>query len=92
MAHAIVKDLDNSRSPGKSVRSVCIAEISNVPDKLETVIKDQRSGKVLTFRLQPEFQTKYLDTPEDRQAAAARDVLSLPDSAIFTIGEAAAKP
>ena len=61
-------------------------------DKFETVIQDNRSGKMLIFRLQPEFLTKYLDTPEDRQAAAARDVLTQPDSAIFAIRELKVTP
>jgi formylmethanofuran dehydrogenase subunit E len=76
---------------GVSAGKLNLRLLETTPDKLETVIKDNRSGKILSFRLRPEFLSKYLDTPEARQAAAARDVLKLPDSAIFTIKEAAIK-
>lgn len=72
---------------GVSAGKLNLRLLETTPDKLETVIRDNRSGKILSFRLRPEFLSKYLDTPEDRQAAAARDVLKLPDSAIFTIKE-----
>jgi len=77
---------------GVSAGKLNLRLVETTPANLETVIKDSHSGKVLSFRLRPEFLSKYLDIPEDRQAAAARDVLNLPDSAIFTIKEAAAKP
>jgi len=35
----------------------------------------------------PEFLAKYLDTPTERQASAAREVLKSPDSALFTVEE-----
>jgi formylmethanofuran dehydrogenase subunit E len=74
---------------GVSAGKLNLRLVETSPDKLETVIRDKRSGKILSFRLRPEFLSKYLDTPEDRQAEAAREVLRLPDSAIFTIKEAA---
>ncbi len=72
---------------GVSAGKLNLRLVETTPDKLETVIRDNRSGKILSFRLRPEFLSKYLDTPEDRQAAAARDVLKLPDGAIFTVKE-----
>jgi len=54
-------------------------------DKMETVIRDKQSGKVLHFRLRPDFLSRFLDVPEERQKEAAREVLKLPDSAIFTV-------
>jgi formylmethanofuran dehydrogenase subunit E len=74
---------------GVSAGKLNLRLVETTPDKLETIMKDKRSGKVLSFRLRPEFLSKYLDTPDDRQAAAARDVLKLPDSAIFTVKETA---
>jgi formylmethanofuran dehydrogenase subunit E len=73
---------------GVSVGKLNLRLAETTPDKVETVIKDSRSGKVLLFRLRPEFLSKYLNIPEDRQAGAARELMSLPDSAIFTIQEA----
>jgi hypothetical protein len=52
----------------------------------------RRSGKVLTSHLQPEFPSKYLNIPRDRQAAAAREVLGLSDSNIFIVQENPQKP
>jgi formylmethanofuran dehydrogenase subunit E len=72
---------------GVSAGKLSLHLVETTPDKLETTIQDKRSGKILAFRLRPEFLSKYLDTPEDRQPAAAREVLKLPDSAIFTIKE-----
>lgn len=77
---------------GVSTGKLNLRLMETTPDKLETVIKDNRSCKVLIFRLKPEFLAKYLDTPEERQAAVARDVLGMPDSAIFTIQAGPAKP
>ncbi len=56
-------------------------------DQLETVVWDKHSRRHLYFNLQPSFLTKYLDTPKERQASAAREVLNLPDDAIFTMRE-----
>lgn len=61
-------------------------------DHFETVVWDKRSGKVLDFRMQPEFLAKYRDMPRERQASAAREVLKLPDSAIFTVRESEKTP
>ncbi len=77
---------------GVSAGKLNLRLVETTPDKLETVILDNRSGKTLSFRLHPEFLSKYLNTPEDRQVAAAGDVLKLPDSGIFTVKEIAKKP
>jgi hypothetical protein len=62
-----------------------LVEVS--PDKLETVIWDKHTGKVLYFHLQQEFLSRYLNTPRERQATAAHEALNLPDQAIFTVRE-----
>jgi formylmethanofuran dehydrogenase subunit E len=54
---------------------------------LETVVRDKKTGRTLVFRLAPGFLQKYLDTPREHQASAAREVLTLPDSSIFSIEE-----
>lgn len=54
-------------------------------DRLETVVSDKRSGEILSFHLQPAFLAKYLDTPDERQSNAAREVLRLSDSRIFVV-------
>jgi formylmethanofuran dehydrogenase subunit E len=77
---------------GVSAGKLNLRLVETTPDKLETVIRDNRSGKALSFRLRPEFLSRYLDIPEDRQASAAREVLALPDNAIFTVQEKEKKP
>lgn len=52
---------------------------------METVIHDKQSGKVLYFRLRKDFLSRFLEVPEDRQKQAVREVLKMPDSAIFTV-------
>jgi len=77
---------------GVSVGKLNLRLVETSPEKLETVIRDKRSGRTLSFRLRPDFLSKYLDLPEDRQAAAARELLKLPDSAIFTMRQIAKQP
>jgi formylmethanofuran dehydrogenase subunit E len=70
---------------GVSAGKLNLRLVEATPEKLETVIWDKHSGKVLSFRLRPEFLSKYLDIPEDRQPETAREVLKLPDDAIFMV-------
>ncbi len=72
---------------GVSIGKLNLHLVEASPDHLETVIWDKHSGKRLYFHIQPDFLKKYLDTPYNRQASAAREVLSLPDVAIFTVKE-----
>ena len=59
--------------------------IVEVPvEQTETIIRDNHTGKVLVFRLRPDFIAKYLNTPEEKQAAVGREVATLADDAIFT--------
>lgn len=53
--------------------------------ELETDIKDQKTGETLAFRLRPEFLKKYLNLQQQKQPAAARSVLAMPDDQIFTV-------
>jgi hypothetical protein len=57
------------------------------PESQETTIVDRRSGRSLSFRLQPAFLSAYLDPPPNRRESAAREILRLPDSAIFVVKE-----
>lgn len=57
--------------------------------QFETVVKDRKSSKQLVFRIRPEFLKRYLDLPYNQQAAAAREVASMPAEKIFTIQPAA---
>jgi uncharacterized GH25 family protein len=50
---------------------------------LRTVILDKRSGRTLTFTLEPEFARSIADLPMDRLEAEGRRVAALPDDAIF---------
>jgi len=70
-------------SPGKV--NLRLLEVHR--ESLETTIGNRRSGRSLSFRLQPEFLRTYLDLPPDRQDSAAREVLRLSDHAIFTAKE-----
>jgi formylmethanofuran dehydrogenase subunit E len=56
-------------------------------EKLATVIRDQKSGRTLTFTLKPEFVKSILNLPADRLPAAGRRVAGLPEADIFTVEE-----
>ncbi len=51
----------------------------------ETVIRNDKTGQALVFRLRREFLAKYLDVPEEKQSAAGREVATLPDDKIFIV-------
>lgn len=54
-------------------------------EEVETQVEDSKSGSTLRFMLRPEFIQRFLNTPYSEQAAAARQVLEMPDDQIFTI-------
>jgi formylmethanofuran dehydrogenase subunit E len=56
-------------------------------EDLRTVIRDRKSGRVLTFTLRPEFARSVADLPIDRLEAEGRRVATLPDEAIFRVVE-----
>jgi len=58
--------------------------------QFETIVKDRKTGKQLVFRLRPAFLKRYLDTPNDRQHAAASDVATMPENEIFSVQSAPA--
>jgi formylmethanofuran dehydrogenase subunit E len=70
-------------SPGK-----LNLRVEPVPrEALQTVIRDKRSGRALTFTLEPEFARSILDLPMGRGIAEGRRVASLPDDVIFRVVE-----
>jgi hypothetical protein len=70
-------------SPGKlNLRVEEAAE-----DAMRTVIRDEKSGRVLTFTLKPEFVRSVADLPQDRLEAVGRRVAGLADAEIFTVTE-----
>jgi hypothetical protein len=52
-----------------------------------TMIRDKKSGRILTFTLKPEFAQSITDRPFDRLEAEGRRVATLPDEVIFQVGE-----
>lgn len=54
-------------------------------EELRTVIRDRKSGRTLTFTLEPAFVRSISDLPFDRLEAEGRRVASLPDDAIFRV-------
>ncbi len=75
-------------SPGKlNLRLIEASE-----QALETIVWDRGACKGVSFRLQEPFLAKYLDTPPERQESAAREVLGLPESEIFTVEEKEGQP
>jgi formylmethanofuran dehydrogenase subunit E len=51
----------------------------------ETVVKDRKTGKQLTFRIRPEFLEHFLNLPYGKPAAAAEQVARMPDDRIFSV-------
>jgi formylmethanofuran dehydrogenase subunit E len=56
-------------------------------EAMRTVIRDEKSGRELTFTLKPEFIRSVADLPPDRREVEGRRVADLPDDAIFRISE-----
>ena len=56
-------------------------------EELRTVIRDKKTGRTLTFTLEPEFARSILNLPMGRGIAEGRRVASLPDDAIFRVAE-----
>ncbi len=54
-------------------------------DEVETRAEDRQSGRTLRFVLRPEFIQRFLNTPYPEQAAAARQVLEMPEEQIFMV-------
>jgi formylmethanofuran dehydrogenase subunit E len=54
---------------------------------MKTVIRDQRSGRALTFTLKPEFIRSMMNLPHERLEAEGRRVASLRDDEIFSLAE-----
>jgi formylmethanofuran dehydrogenase subunit E len=68
-------------SPGKLNLHVEEAAV----EEMRTVIRDEKSGRVLTFTLKPEFVRSVTDLPHDRLEAEGRRVAALRDDEIFTV-------
>ena len=54
-------------------------------EAMRTVIRDQKTGRVLTFTLKPEFVRSMANLPHDRLEAEGRRVAGLGDDDIFTV-------
>jgi formylmethanofuran dehydrogenase subunit E len=69
---------------GVSAGKLNLHIVETSPEGTETIVRDKKTGKALLFRLRASFLSKYLDIPQDRQAAAGREVAVLPDDQIFS--------
>lgn len=68
-------------SPGKlNLRIEPVAR-----EALRTVIRDRKSGRILTFTLDPAFARSISNLPLDRLEAEGRRVASMADDAIFRV-------
>lgn len=56
-------------------------------EAMKTVIRDAKSGRVLTFTLRPAFVRSVADLPTDRLEAEGRRVAGLRDDEIFSVAE-----
>ena len=54
---------------------------------MKTVIRDEKSGRVLTFMLKPEFVRSVVNLPHDRLEAAGRRVVGLSDDDISVLNK-----
>ena len=56
-------------------------------EAMKTVIRDEKSGRVLTFMLKPEFVRSVVNLPHDRLEAAGRRVVGLSDDDISVLNK-----
>ena len=75
-------------SPGKLNLKVEVVPV----ERLSTTIEDRKSGRRLTFKIQPQFARSILNLPHDQLEAEGRRVAALPDDAIFTVVETTTPP
>ena len=68
-------------SPGKMNLAVEAAPLG----AMQTVVRDAKSGKSLTFTVKPELARSIQDLPRERLEAEGRRVLALPDEALFDV-------
>jgi formylmethanofuran dehydrogenase subunit E len=54
---------------------------------MKTVIRDQKSGRVLTFTVKREFIRSVMNLPHERLEAEGRRVAGLRDDEIFSLAE-----
>ena len=54
---------------------------------LKTIVEDRKTGRTLTFKLQPKFMDSILNVPADKLESAGERVANLPDDEIFTFEE-----
>jgi hypothetical protein len=79
-----LEELQSSWWIGIIPRATVMIDVLN---EYHTVSRKSTTIDVVSFHLQPGFLTRYLDTPQERQANAAHEVLNPPDNAIFTVQE-----
>jgi formylmethanofuran dehydrogenase subunit E len=70
-------------SPGKL--NLLVEEAT--AEKMRTIIRDDKSGRVLTFTLKPEFVQSITNLPHDRLETEGKRVAGLCDNAIFSVAE-----
>ncbi|HTQ40064.1 MAG TPA: formylmethanofuran dehydrogenase subunit E family protein [Pirellulales bacterium] len=72
---------------GASLGKLNLRIESAAVDDLRTVVEDRKTGRRLTFKLQPKFVQSILDVPTDKLESEGQRVAGLPDDEIFTFAE-----
>ncbi len=68
-------------SPGKLNLRLEEVEV----ELFETVVRSRQNGQELRYRLRPEFVQRHWNMPREEQAERAREVLQLPEEAVFQV-------
>ena len=68
---------------GASVGKLNLKLVDAVAGEVATTYSNRKSGERVTLRPTATFAARYGNVPRDQLAAAGRDVLALPDGAIF---------
>jgi formylmethanofuran dehydrogenase subunit E len=77
---------------GVSVGKLNLKLVEVPQSRTETIVSDRSSGKVVVFRLTPDFIKRFLNLSHEKLADAGRHVLSMPDDEIFSFVVTRANP
>jgi formylmethanofuran dehydrogenase subunit E len=70
---------------GASAGKLNLRLVETSQDKLETIVRDRKTGEELVFRLQPGFLKTFLNLPSEQLDSAGEKVLSLSEEEVFSV-------
>jgi formylmethanofuran dehydrogenase subunit E len=70
---------------GASAGKLNLRIAAGTRESVKTIVTDRKTGRTLTFELDPAFIKRFLDLPYEKQPAAGRDVAEMPENLVFRV-------